>query len=52
MPVDWLTSHPLTQSDGFKSQLFFTQQPIVAKCTMKDKENWMFAHLTVNSEDP
>ena len=36
MPVDWLTSHPLTESDG-------TQQPMAAKCTMKDKENWMFA---------
>ena len=24
----------------------------VGKCKMKDKENWMFAHLTDNSEDP
>ena len=28
------------------------QQPMAAKWTMKDKENWMFAHLTANSEDP
>ena len=29
-----------------------TQQPMVAKFTMKDKDIWMFAHLTTNSEDP
>ena len=29
-----------------------TQQPMVAKCTMKDEENWKFAHMTANSEDP
>ena len=51
MPVDWLTSHPLTESDG-QEQMISTQQPMAAVCTMKDKENWMFAHLTANSEDP
>ena len=34
-----------------QEQMISTQQPMAAKCTMKDKENWMFAHLTANSED-
>ena len=32
--------------------MIFAQRPMVAKCFMKDKENWMFAHLSANSEDP
>ena len=51
MPVDWLTSHPLTESDG-QEQMISIQQPMAAKCTTKDKEILMFAHLTDNSEDP
>ena len=51
MPVDWLTNHPLTESDGSRAKIS-TQQPMIAKCIMKDKENWMFVHLTANSEDP
>ena len=35
-----------------EEQMISTQQLMVAKCIMKDKENWMFAHLTANSEDP
>ena len=52
MPVDWLTNHPLTESDGSRANDFYTEQPMVAKCMMNDKEHWMFAHLTANSEDP
>ena len=51
MPVDRLTNHPLTDSDGSRANVS-AQQPMVAKCFMKDIENWMFAHLTANSEDP
>ena len=51
MPVDWLTNNPLIESDGSRANDFYTR-PMVAKCTMKEKENWMFAHLTANSEDP
>ena len=49
MPVDWLTSHHLTQSPMGQEQMISTQQPMAAKCTMKDKENWMFAHLTAEN---
>ena len=52
MPVDWLTNHPLTESDGSRAYDFYTTSDGSKKCLMKDKENWMFAHLTVNSEDP
>ena len=52
MHAGWLTNHPLTESDVSRDNVFFTQQPMVAKCIMKDKEIWMFAHLTANSEDP
>ena len=50
MPVDWLTSHPLTESDGSRANDFHTTAD-AAKCTTKDKENWMFAHSTDISED-
>ena len=35
-----------------QEQMISTQQPMAAKFTTKDKENWIFAHLTANSEDP
>ena len=37
MPVDWLTSHPLTESDGSRAMIS-TQQAMAAKCTMKDRK--------------
>ena len=46
----WLTSHPLTESDGSRANDFYTTAD--GKVHKKDKENWMFAHLTANSEDP
>ena len=52
MPVDSLTSHPSLESPMGQEQMISTQQPMAAKCTMKDKENWTLAHLTANSEDP
>ena len=50
VPTDWLANHLLTESHGSRANDFHTQ-PMVAKCSMKDNENLMFAQLTANSED-
>ena len=51
MLVDWLTSHPLTESDGSRASGFYTTADD-SKVYNKGQKNWMFAHLTANSEDP
>ena len=51
MTVDWLTSHPLTESDGSKAKDFYTTAD-GSKLYKEGRKIGCFAHLTANSEDP
>ena len=51
MPVDWLTSHPLTEFGGSRANDFYTTAD-GSKVYNEGQRNLMFAHLTANSEDP
>ena len=52
MPVDWLTSHPLTESDGSRANDFYTTADGSKVYNEGKRKIECFAHLTDDSEDP